>query len=105
MSEIACSLIAWLGLDLAAAVLAGALVVAFGFLVYGLTCAALWAAMAAYRASRCLRRDVSAYRASRCLRRDVSAYRASRCLRLEGFQRASLRHEPGKPAAGGADLI
>jgi hypothetical protein len=79
MSEVAFSLIAWLGPELAATVLSAALVVGLGFVVYGGTCLALWAGMTAWRASRCLRR--------------------------EGFQRASLRHEPGKPAAGRADGV
>jgi hypothetical protein len=79
MSEVASALIALLGPELAAEVFSAALVVGLGFLVYGGTCLALWAGMIAWRASRCLRR--------------------------EGFQRAGLRHEPGKPAAGGADRV
>jgi hypothetical protein len=79
MSGFAFSLIAWLGPELATAILSAALVVALGFLAYGFTCLALWAGM--------------------------GAYRALRCLRHEGHQRSSLPDEPGKPAAGGADLI
>jgi hypothetical protein len=79
MSESVFSLIAWLGPELAATALSAALVVGLGFLVYGGTCLALWAGM--------------------------TAWRALRCLRHEGHQRSSLSDEPGKPAAGGADLI
>lgn len=43
--------------DLAVSGLAALTVVALGFVFYGLTCAAFWLGMAAYRASRCLRRE------------------------------------------------
>lgn len=74
MSEIAFSLIAWLGPEMAAEVFSVALVGGFGFLVYGSTCFILWVGMAAYGA-------------------------------IQRGKRAGLRHEPGKPAAGGADRV
>jgi hypothetical protein len=74
MSGIASALIAWLGPDMAVAVIAAALAAGFCFVVYGCTRLVLWLVMGAWRA-------------------------------LERLKRAGLRHEPGKPAAGGADRV
>jgi hypothetical protein len=74
MSEIAFSLSALLGPELAVAFFTAWFVAAFGFVVYGGTCFILWAGMAAYDAT-------------------------------QRMKHPHLRHEPGKPAAGGADRV
>lgn len=112
MSEIASTLIAWLGPELAATVLSAALVVGLGFLVYGGTCAALWLGCLVYRLVCLGARRLPAppmlipgphddAMAAALRGESLEQFRARR----EGFQRAGLRHEPGKPAAGGADRV